>query len=184
MANHNNTLHLFWGGPFSQWIGSEFELHGVTFNCAEQAMMFAKASLFKDDQAIKDIMNTHRPDQQKAIGRKVMGFNDNDWFEHAQDVVTCANYAKFTQDAKLNKYLLGTSNSWIVEASPYDKIWGIGLSESDPDAQLPSKWQGTNYLGECIMEARDAIVYHQQDVIDAKMEKIKFIFDYGKTVIV
>lgn len=145
---------FFWGGEFSQWYDSEFELDGVKYNCAEQYMMHQKALLFEDTISAKKILETHNPKQQKAIGRQVRGFDAQKWTDVSYDIVLKGNIAKFTQNDKLREYILSTKDIEVVEASPEDKIWGIGLRESDSRAWDKTKWQGTNLLGKVIMETR------------------------------
>ena len=154
---HNKNLHGFWSGPFSQWAQSDFKLCGFSFNTAEQAMMLGKAALFHDVHHAQLIMDSISPNDQKGYGRKVKGFDQPKWEDICIELVTAISYAKFTQDAKYFTAMEATGNDWIVEASPYDKVWGIGMKVDHPDFKDPSKWQGTNYLGECVMNAREII---------------------------
>lgn len=152
----SNGFVLFWGGPFSQWYTHNMEIDGVIYNCCEQYMMAEKAKLFGDTESLEAIMKSKDPKKQKAIGRTVKNFNGPMWERMCRDIVFRANLAKFS-DPELKKYLFSFGNEEIVEASPYDKIWGIGLSEDDPDALDKTKWQGTNWLGEAIMQVREAL---------------------------
>ena len=54
-------------------------------------------------------------------------------------------------------YKRQTGDSVLVEASPYDAIWGIRLAASSPEAQDPMKWRGQNLLGFALMEVRDEL---------------------------
>lgn len=157
MKYNREDMALFWGGPFSQWFPSNFEIDGVVYNTAEQYMMAEKARLFADEEMEQAIMMTDDPRKQKAIGRNVRNFDKDKWEAIAQEVVYRANYAKFTQDEKLKKVLLDTGSKIIVEASPLDTIWGIGLAETDDDCLDTDLWRGTNWLGEAIMRVRSAI---------------------------
>jgi len=148
---------LFWNGPFSQWYPSRFEIGGVEYGCCEQYMMAQKAIMFGDMESHKMIMSTDRPEDQKAFGRGVRGFDRQRWEESCRQIVFDANYAKFTQNKDLLERLMETGSLEIAEASPVDPIWGIGLHETDPDAADKSKWKGTNWLGEALMKVRDAI---------------------------
>lgn len=148
---------LFWNGPFSQWYPSKFEIDGTEYNCCEQYMMAQKALMFGDAESHKMIMSTDSPKDQKAFGRRVKGFDKDVWEASCHKIVYDANYAKFTQNKELMEELMDTGGLEIAEASPVDKIWGIGLHETDPDAQDKSKWQGTNWLGEALMKVRDSI---------------------------
>lgn len=151
---------FFWEtrSPFSQWHPSDFTLEGKDFNCAEQYMMYKKAMLFNDDQIAEQILLTKKPRDQKALGRKVRNFDADTWNKHCKQIVYEANEAKFTQNDDLKDALLATAGTTLVEASPYDKIWGIGLTADQPEAQDRSTWQGTNWLGEILTELRENIM--------------------------
>lgn len=146
---------FFWGGPFSQWWESPFIHDGTIFNCAEQWMMYQKAIFFGDTKAAEEIMLTNHPKDQKAIGRKVLGFNQRDWNANARTFVYLGNLYKYQQNPNLFEKLKTTVGTTLVEASPYDKIWGIGLTEDNPKAQSRDTWRGTNWLGETLTRVRD-----------------------------
>jgi hypothetical protein len=149
---------FFWSGPFSQWYASEFKLNGEKFCTAEQYMMYMKAKLFGDEEIANQIMKTHNPKEQKALGRKVRNFDPVIWNKHADQIVFDGSYAKYTQNASLLALLLETDGSLLVEASPYDKIWGIGMSAAEADRVPPSKWKGENRLGIALTKVREKIV--------------------------
>lgn len=149
---------LFWGGVYSQWCPSKFEIDGIEYNTAEQYMMAKKALLFGDYDSLREIMLEKQPAIQKAIGKKVRGFDKDKWERHCRKYVRDANYAKFTQNPKMLAEMLNDQDKEIVEASPEDKIWGIGLHETNPLAWERETWQGTNWLGIAIMEAREQIL--------------------------
>jgi ribA/ribD-fused uncharacterized protein len=149
-----NKFIFFWGGIYSQWQPSEFVIDGVNYNCCEQYMMAKKALLFNDTFQYDRIMDSSDPSFQKSCGKLVKNFDKVIWENVCRDIVYDANYAKFTQNPEFGKELRGTSDIEIVEASPEDKIWGIGLHESDPRVWDKSKWLGTNWLGEAIMKVR------------------------------
>jgi ribA/ribD-fused uncharacterized protein len=148
---------FFYGSCFSQWAMRDIEIDGIVYNCCEQAMMADKASLFGDDYAKKMIMASKNPAEQKKWGRKVKNFNKDKWEPIARNIVLKANYAKFTQHEDLKKFLLATGDKIIVEASPTDCIWGIGVYCDDPGITDPVNWRGTNWLGEAIMKVRDVL---------------------------
>lgn len=151
-----NNFVFFYGGVFSQWYPSSFKVDGVQYHTAEQYMMAMKAEYFGDD-AIKDkIMATTNPSEQKAFGRQVANFDAEAWNAVSRGYVYKGNMAKFS-DPKLQKMLLDTADKEIVEASPYDRIWGIGLGQTDPARLDKSKWRGTNWLGETLMKVRNDI---------------------------
>ena len=130
----NEKFHFFWNGPFSQWHTSKFEVNGIEYNTCEQFMMAEKARLFKDEKALTAIMYTNDPGSQKAVGRKVQNFDATAWNEVCRLVVYRGNLAKFTQNAVLYDWLMDTGNKIIVEASPYDRIWGIGRHQDEKKA--------------------------------------------------
>ncbi len=170
----NENYLFFWSGECSQWYPSNFEEFGERFNCTEQFMMAAKAKVFNDEAAYQKIMETTQPDQQKFIGRKVRGFDAETWDKVARDYVTLGNYDKFTQDHELAMYLTENVDKWFVEASPYDKIWGIGLRENDPLVHDKDNWLGTNWLGECINRARNIIVEDRIEEIETLREQLNW----------
>jgi ribA/ribD-fused uncharacterized protein len=142
--------------PFSNWYAVNFiDEEGNEYNCSEQYMMAEKARLFGDETIREMILQSKDPREQKELGRKVKGFDSNKWNLHAKDIVYAGCYHKFTQNPKIMNTLMETRGTLLVEASPYDKIWGIGLGEDDPARLDPRKWKGTNWLGEVLTKLRD-----------------------------
>lgn len=152
-----NKFYFFWGGEFSQWYKSNFIIDDVLFVCAEQFMMYKKAELFNDQESMEKILKTDNARKQKHLGKKVKDFNSDIWDEHKYNIVLTGNLAKFTQDKKLKELLLSTRTKTLVEASPYDIIWGIGYDENHPHATQPDKWRGLNLLGKVLMEVREIL---------------------------
>ena len=155
---------LFYGGPFSQWTHCNFTIDGEHYTCCEQYMMAEKARLFGDTEILQKIMNIHQPSVQKDLGKQVRGFVKEKWEEIEENgkpfcwnVVYRGNMAKFTQNPGFKEVLLNTGDTLLVEASPSDRIWGIGLGEGDPKALDKDSWQGTNWLGEVITQVREDI---------------------------
>lgn len=138
----------------SQWFPASFEVDGVTYRTAEHAMMAEKARLFGDADALAEILASTSPAEAKAYGRKVRGYDDVAWGRARAEAVVRGNVAKFGQNAELGRFLEGTGSRVLVEASPRDRIWGIGMGASNPDAPIPSRWRGRNLLGFALMEAR------------------------------
>jgi len=136
------------------WMGNPFVVDNVTYLTVEHFMMAEKARLFKDENTLKKILSTPSPALAKKLGRKVNGFNEEVWIKCRWDVIVRGNLAKFSQHEDLKQFLLKTEDKILVEASPYDKIYGIGMFESHPDAKNPEKWQGLNLLGFSLMEVR------------------------------
>jgi hypothetical protein len=139
---------------FSQWWPSAFEEDGLRFASAEMYMMAGKARLFGDEETLASILAAGDPATCKALGRRVRGFDDARWKQARFDLVTRGNAAKFGQDDALREYLLATGDEILVEASPRDRIWGIGLGRKSELALDPRTWQGRNLLGFALVRAR------------------------------
>lgn len=154
----NSNYTFFWSGPFSQWYESKFIKNGIKFNTAEQYMMYNKATLFDDFDIAEKILKTNNPKIQKGLGRQVSNFNLDVWNQNAKRVVYEGNYCKFTQNPDLLQKLLSTEGTILVEASPFDSIWGIGLSEDVARITPPEQWKGTNWLGEVLTQLRDDLL--------------------------
>ena len=150
----------FWRteSPFSNWHPCQFELDGIVFNSTEQHMMYHKAMLFDNEEIAQKILKATSPSKQKALGRQVEGFDPLVWEKHRWDIVYAGNKAKFTQNENLLKRLLKTQGTTIVEASPVDDIWGIGLAEEDPRALSRHTWRGLNLLGQILTELREELI--------------------------
>jgi ribA/ribD-fused uncharacterized protein len=145
--NSNQKYEFFWNGPFSQWYPSEFETEGLKFKCCEQYMMYRKSIIFGDSEMADLIMQSKDPKVQKMLGRRVKNFDEKIWGEKNFQIVYKGNYEKFTQNPKLKETLLATGDKILVEASPYDRIWGIGLREDNELIKDPKNWRGQNLLG-------------------------------------
>ncbi|MGO4801163.1 NADAR family protein [Pseudomonas sp. W22_MBD1_FP4] len=154
----NMTIFFSENDPFSNWFRSDFEVKGVRFNCVEQFMMYCKAKLFGDETSAGKIMAAMHPRDHKAIGRNVSGYDDATWCERRSRIVAHGCYAKFSQNPVLRDALLATADTVLVEASPYDRVWGVGLAEHDPRVLDPSQWNGLNLLGIALTHARERLV--------------------------
>ncbi|MEZ0115490.1 ribA/ribD-fused uncharacterized protein [Catenulispora sp. EB89] len=141
----------------SQWYPAPFEVDGVRFATAEHCMMWGKAQLFGDEQAAAKIVAAGHPQEAKNLGRVITGFDEDAWVAARLAIVTAANVEKFRQNPDLLAFLLGTRERVLVEASPVDRIWGIGLAATDERAQDPARWRGLNLLGEALMAARETL---------------------------
>ncbi|WP_187645319.1 NADAR family protein [Streptomyces sp. TRM49041] len=138
----------------SQWWPSPFTVDGVTYATAEHWMMAAKARLFGDAEAERRAVEAANPALAKKAGRLVRGFDEAVWERERYGIVVEGSRHKFGQDTRLRDYLLGTGNRVLVEASPVDRIWGIGLAADDERAHDPARWRGLNLLGFALMDAR------------------------------
>jgi ribA/ribD-fused uncharacterized protein len=113
--------------------------------------------LFGDDVMAERVLAAPHPHAAKALGGRVARFDQRTWDEHRFDIVVAGNLAKFGQHADLRAFLIGTGRRVLVEASPVDRIWGIGLTRDDPAASDPAQWQGLNLLEFALMQVRDAL---------------------------
>ncbi|KAL9087849.1 MAG: hypothetical protein Q9159_003446 [Coniocarpon cinnabarinum] len=166
-------------GYFCQWYPSRFIDHktGMIFNCAEQWMMYHKAMTFSDKITAAAVMKSQHPADQKALGRQTNGFKDEVWDKIKYDVVVRGNMLKFTQckarddddfvyppdgrgkgqDAvSLLQLLRATGKATLAEASPSDRVWGIGLNAATAEKQGREQW-GQNLLGKALMEVRNEL---------------------------
>jgi hypothetical protein len=141
----------------SQWWPAPFGVAGVTYATAEHFMMAEKARLFGDEGARARVLAAGHPKRAKDAGRQVRGFDEATWAEGRFDVVVRGNLAKFGQNEALGRFLLGTGARVLVEASPVDRVWGIGLAASDPRAGDPEAWRGLNLLGFALMRVRERL---------------------------
>jgi ribA/ribD-fused uncharacterized protein len=142
----------------SQWYPAPFEVDGVRFATAEHYMMWGKARLFGDEGAAARIVAAGHPKEAKDLGRTIRPFEEDTWVAERLAIVTAGNLEKFRQNPELLAFLLGTKERVLVEASPMDRIWGIGLAADDQRAQDPATWQGLNLLGEALMAARELLL--------------------------
>ncbi|MFJ4872436.1 NADAR family protein [Streptomyces sp. NPDC088757] len=141
----------------SQWWPSPFTVDGVAYATAEHWMMAAKARLFGDADAERAALAARTPAEAKNAGRLVRDFDEAVWRRERFGIVVEGGVHKFSSDGALRAYLLGTGGRVLVEASPVDRIWGIGLAATDPGAHDPARWRGLNLLGFALMEARDRL---------------------------
>lgn len=142
----------------SQWWECEFTVDGITYASAEHWMMARKARLFGDGETFARVVAAGSPAEAKSLGRDVRDFRDQTWVERRFEIVSEGNYQKFRQNPPLRDYLLGTGRLVLVEASPVDRIWGIGLAADDERARHPAQWQGLNLLGFALMHARSRLL--------------------------
>lgn len=141
----------------SQWYPCSFIADGHTFVTAEHYMMAQKALLFNDQEIYEKIVASRKPGEAKDLGRQVRGFDNAVWEEKRYGIVVQGNFYKFSQNPELADFLRKTGNRMLVEASPIDPIWGIGMAEDDKDIYNMEAWKGLNLLGIALMEVRDMI---------------------------
>jgi ribA/ribD-fused uncharacterized protein len=145
----------------SQWWPSPFTVDGVRYATAEHWMMTAKARLFADPEGERRVLAAGHPAQAKEAGRLVRGFDEETWRRERFRVVVEGSVHKFAAHADLRAFLLGTGERVLVEASPLDRVWGIGLAATDERATDPEQWRGPNLLGFALMRARTRLRENQ-----------------------
>ena len=155
--NEEQGYIFFWGTILSNFYECPVEIDGTTFKTSEHAFMTFKALHFNDaDSAIK-IIKADTPYDAKKLGRKVIGFDPVVWDQVSFDYMERACYAKFSQNEELKQQILDTGDATLVEASPFDRIWGIGLGVDNPNRFDELKWQGQNRLGLVLMAVRNTL---------------------------
>ncbi len=173
---------FFWGhtppadgsvnqGCLSQWWMSPFEIEGTEYSCTEQYMMAEKARLFGDGEMLAAIMQAKHPKEMKAFGRSVGNFDKDVWESRCYEIVKRGSLAKFSQNPQLWNYLKSTRNRIVVEASPRDRIWGIGMGQSNPNADNPLQWRGRNLLGFALTEARDELLQKEGNTNEPQRDR-------------
>jgi ribA/ribD-fused uncharacterized protein len=139
---------------FSHWFKCSFSINSQDFCCAEQYIMYRKAVLFNDVEIAKKILNSSNPARHRYLGKQVGGFDKRLWQQHCKQFAFDGNLSKFAQSSVLTNILLQTTGKSFAEASPYDRIWGIGLSMKNPKIYDRSQWRGRNWAGEVLQSVR------------------------------
>ncbi len=151
IRKHNGVKYMFfWGGCLSNWYISPFVVNGIEYNCGEQYMMHQKAILFNDKQTASEIMKAYVPKKQKELGRKIKNFDTVVWDSVKYNIVKAGLLEKFKQNEDLKLFLSANKGCQMVEASPFDRIWGIGFNEMDAIDNI-NMW-GENLLGKILTE--------------------------------
>lgn len=150
-----DTMVLFWNGFMSNWYTCSFYDDGVLFVSSEQHFMYQKAMCFNDIYIAEKILATNDPGEQKHLGREISWYHHTIWTNVRFAAMVQSNRLKYAQNRDLLRKLLDTGTKILVEASPYDTIWGIGLREEDDDALDQTKWRGQNLLGQALMQVRE-----------------------------
>lgn len=150
---------FFWNEEdiYSNFYPSNFIYQEKVFSSSEQAFMYLKAKAFEDFNIAEQILNTKEPMLCKGLGRSIKNYNEYTWSKIREEKMFEVCYAKFSQNESLKQKLLLTKDKILVEASPYDKIWGVGLSEDNPKILLDSNWEGLNLLGKVLMKVRSSL---------------------------
>lgn len=142
---------------FSQWFPAIFKIDDIEYRTAEHYMMAEKSRLFEDTEVLEQILEATSPSHVKKLGRMVKGYDDQQWSKHCFDIVVKGNVEKFSQNPELSQFLINTHHRVLVEASPVDRIWGVGLAADDPRVLKPAQWSGSNLLGFALMKVREQI---------------------------
>lgn len=151
----NDTNYIFfYGGAFSNWYPSPMIIDNLPFANSEQAFMWYKAITFDDLETADKVLSATDPRKAKALGRSVSNYSDSVWNKLRYNIMVDILKHKFAQNQDYMVELMATGNKVIVEASPTDTIWGIGLSQYDPDRFDEFKWKGSNLLGKALMDVR------------------------------
>ncbi len=167
-AGIHHKFLFFWGHQprnagvvdqscLSQWYPAPFEIDGIAYATAEHYMMAAKARLFGDRDNERAILEASHPGEAKKLGRQIRNFDEQIWERAREQIVFEGNLARFTQHSPLREFLLMTGDRVLVEASPVDRIWGIGLAAQDESAADPLQWKGLNLLGFVLMRVRQQL---------------------------
>lgn len=151
---HTQKAEVIDKSCLSQWFYAPFTLENSRYPTAEHYMMAQKAQLFKDNNKLTEILACDSPQTAKQLGREVNNFDEQLWKQHCFEYVVKGNLGKFSQNIALREFLLSTGEQVLVEASPRDRIWGIGMGASNPDANHPERWRGQNLLGFALMQVR------------------------------
>lgn len=167
-GHHSSDNGVIGKECLSQWYMSDFYVGHIKYCCMEQYMMSKKALLFGDDETNKKIMEAADQKTIKQLGREVKAFDEEIWNKFKRPIVLTGSYYKFSQHDRLRRYLLGTGEALLAEASPYDTIWGIGMDAKEASRCTVNEWRGTNLLGFALMEVRDELarIWRHENEID------------------
>jgi len=157
------STHTFYhtDSVYSNFHPSPFELDGKTFRTAEAGLMFGKAMLFGDCATAEKILAAETPLEAKRLGRTVAAFDEAVWVEHREDVMERVLWAKFTQNEQPRKKLLALAKDCrLVEASPSDRIWGVGRTAAQLRAGKAPR--GLNLLGKALNRVKRRLEQGEQ----------------------
>lgn len=146
---------------FSNWFRMSFSKDGYEFKTMEHYMMFQKAMVF-DTTMLESILKAPSPKEAKRLGRLVDNFDGEIWADGAMKIVEDGLFYKFISNHGIKNFLLDTEESLIVEASPFDRIWGIGMGSGERGVDDPFNWKGQNVLGFALMNVRDRIKEYEK----------------------
>lgn len=159
-----DTHIYFWGGRFSNFFPITFFAENHKFYTSEQYYMWRKAKFFEDEENAELILNVKSPADAKALGRKVRNYDDKLWSEVRYQIMVKACVMKFNASQNMFDFIVNTGDKVLVEASPFDRIWGVGLTQDNDDILFEHRWKGENLLGKALMEVRDFIQMDPADM--------------------
>lgn len=182
---HTNLInHLRYYCPFTS-DPTEAAAAGkkpIIFKTAEHYMMYSKALLFSPSHCAA-ILSAKHPRDVKNLGREIPNFDEKVWNRHRNDIVRKGNYLKFTYPVRtdedstwyfegktLRESLLETGDRELVEASPYDRIWGVGFKPENAEKNRRN-W-GLNLLGKALVDTR-AMIREEEEEEERKREEGK-----------
>lgn len=153
-----DTHVYFWGDPtLSNWGPAPFEYKGHSFHNSEQAFMWEKAMCFNDKEIANEILKSSNPRVVKELGRQIKNYNEQTWAKRRYDAMYQVCLAKFSQNEQQRETLLGTGDRTLVEGSPYDVVWGVGIHWAHEEILDEKNWKGQNLLGKALMEVRKVL---------------------------
>lgn len=154
---------FFWkpdqpNGYLGNWFNAPFHANGIHFYTSEHYMMYHKALLMGDQEIANAIIQNPDPSTAKKLGSRVKPWNEEIWIRERCRIMYEACYAKFSAHLGLRNLLIATGDAVIAEASPLDKIWGIGIGVTNKDSANPQQWKGLNLLGKVLMKVREDLL--------------------------
>ena len=153
-----DTHIYFWGSIYSNWEPCKINYNSLLFESSEHLFMYLKAQYFNDIETANLILKTSSPSEAKALGRKIKNFDEDKWIHERENAMYIACYEKFYQNKDLKEKLLLTKDKTLVEGSPYDFIYGVGLKWDDKLILDEKNWKGLNLLGITLMKVREDLI--------------------------
>ena len=141
-------------GCCSNWHPTGFDYRGIRFPTGEHWMMWQKARLMGDREKASQILAAPTPRRAKELGGKVAPYDGALWDAVREQMVYYGVREKFLANDLNRNLLLSTGSALLAEASPHDRVWGVGMAADDPRFSNPAKWDGENQLGRACMRAR------------------------------
>ena len=154
---NDNMLFYRSDAYLSNFYSAPMTIENVEYQSVEQFFTAEKTRTFGANITVNKIMDSNSPSEMKFFGKNTKGFSQSIWDAKASTVLLAGLRSKFHQNTNLQRKLLDTQQKHLAEASKNDKVWGIGMAITDPNAFDREKWQGKNQLGNLLMKVRDEI---------------------------